>query len=189
MKRFTFEFENLVVDYISFKSQYLEDSTKIKMANYFFKIGFNSYQESGKLAKPIKEPIFVNSKNIFEVYFVGDNSYWCGTLLNIPGSKAARFYSLVQKKSIDWRIFSSAVLSRFDLYFDRNYKIADKISVREFLDNCQKNIKQKNQNISLEKNTRGLILKIGNRRSNNYSLIYQTKNYLRCEHEMKGKVL
>lgn len=121
-------------------------------------IGFNSYQESGKLAKPL-----VNSKNIFEVYFVGDNSYWGGTWLNIPGSKAARFYSLVQKKYIDWRIFSSAVLSRFDLYFDRNYKTADKISVREFLDNCQKNLKQKNKNISLEKNTRGLLLKIGNR--------------------------
>lgn len=154
------------------------------MANYFFKIGFNSYQESGKLAKPIKEPIFVNSKNIFEVYFVGG-----GTFLTIGWSKAARFYSLVQKKYIDWRIFSSAVLSRFDLYFDRNYKTADKISVREFLDNCQKNIKQKNKTISLEKNTRGLILKIGNRRSNNYSRIYQPKNSLRFEHEMKGKVL
>ena len=114
---------------------------------------------------------------------------WGGTLLNIPGSNAARFYSLVQKKYIDWRIFSSAVLSRFDLYFDRNYKTADKISVREFLDNCQKNLKQKNKNISLEKNNRGLVLKIGNRRSNNYSRIYQTKNSLRFEHEMKGKVL
>jgi hypothetical protein len=161
--KLTFESENLVVDYITFKFQDLEDSTKTKIANYFFKIGFNSYQESGKLAKPIKEPILVNSKNIFEVYFVGDNSYWGGTLLNIPGSNAARFYSLVQKKYIDWRIFSSAVLSRFDLYFDRNYKTADKISVREFLDNCQKNLKQKNKNISLEKNTRGLLLKIGNR--------------------------
>jgi hypothetical protein len=83
---------------------------------YFFKIGFNSYQESGKLAKSIKEPLFVNSKNIFEVCFVRDNCYWDGTLLNIPRSNAARFYSLVQKKYIDWRIFSSAVLSRFDLY-------------------------------------------------------------------------
>jgi hypothetical protein len=45
------------------------------MANYFFKIGFNSYQESAKLAKPIKEPIFVNSKNIFEVYFVGGGTF------------------------------------------------------------------------------------------------------------------
>jgi hypothetical protein len=57
------------------------------------------------------------------------------------------------------------------------------------LDNCQKNLKQKNKNISLEKNNRGLVLKIGNRRSNNYSRIYQTKNSLRFEHEMKGKVL
>jgi hypothetical protein len=95
-----------------------------------------------------------------------------GTLLTISGSKATRFYSLVQKQYIDWRIFSSAVLSRFDLYFDQNYKRANKISVREFLDNCQKNMKQKNKTISLEKNNTGLRLKIGNR-----------------EHEMKGKVL
>lgn len=184
-----FQTENLVVDYISFKFQDLEDSTKTKIANYLFKIGFNSYQESGKLAKPIKEPIFVNSKNQFEVCFVGDNSYWTGTLLNISGSNADEFYTLLQKESIDWRIFSSAVLSRFDLYFDRNSKTADKISVREFLDNCQKNLKQKNKNFIIEKNTRGLILKIGNRRSNNYSRIYQTKNSLRFEHEMKGKLL
>jgi hypothetical protein len=120
MKRFTFESENLVVDYISFKFQSLEDSTKTKMANYFFKIGFNSYQESVKLTKSIKEPIFLNSKNLFKVCFVGDKSYWGDILLNIPGSNATRFYSLVQKKYIAWRIFFSVVLSRFDLYFARN---------------------------------------------------------------------
>lgn len=70
-----FETENLVVDYITFKFQHLEDSTKTKIANYLFKIGFNSYQESGKLAKPFKEPIFVNSKNKFRVCFVENNSY------------------------------------------------------------------------------------------------------------------
>jgi Resolvase, N terminal domain len=84
---------------------------------------------------------------------------------------------------------SRNTLGRFDLYFDRKYQTADKISVREFLDNCQKNLKQRNKNISLEKNNRGLVLKIGNRRSSNYSRIYQTKNSLRFEHEMKGKVL
>lgn len=52
--KLSFESENLVVDWISFKFQYLEDSTKTKIANYLFKIGFNSYHESGKLAKPIK---------------------------------------------------------------------------------------------------------------------------------------
>jgi len=100
--KLSFESENLVVDYIVFKFQDLKYITHKKIADYLFKIGFNSYQESGKLAKPIKEPIFGNSKNKFEVCFVGDNSYWDGTLFTISGSNAARFYSLVQKEYIDW---------------------------------------------------------------------------------------
>ena len=73
--KFTPQSQNLVVDYIALKFQHLEDSTKTKIANHLFKIGFSSYQKSGKLAKPIKEPIFVNSKNKSQIYFVGDNSY------------------------------------------------------------------------------------------------------------------
>jgi hypothetical protein len=95
--KLTFESENLVVDYISFKFQYLEDFTKTKIADYLFKIGFNSYQESGKLTKPIKEPILVNSKNQFQVCFVGDNPYWDGTLLHFSGLNAARFYRIAKK--------------------------------------------------------------------------------------------
>ena len=48
---------------------------------------------------------------------------------------------------------------------------------------------QTNKNISLENNSKGWILKIGNRKSNHYFQIYETKNSLRFEHEMKGKVL
>jgi hypothetical protein len=187
--KLTFESENLVVDYISFKFQHLEDLTKTKIANYLFKIGFNSYQESGKLTKPIKEPILVNSKNQFEVFFVEDNPYWGGTLLHFSGLNATRFNFFSKEQIIDWTIFSSAVLSRFDLYFERNYKTADKISGREFLQNCQKNLKQTNKNISLEKNRKGWILRIGNRKSNHYFRIYETKNSFKFEHEMKGKVL
>jgi hypothetical protein len=43
--KLTFESENLVVDSITFKFQDLEDSTKTKIANYLFNIGFNSYEE------------------------------------------------------------------------------------------------------------------------------------------------
>lgn len=53
--KFTFELQNLVLYYSTFKFQRLEDSTKIKIGNYLFKFGFNSYQEAGKLIKPIKE--------------------------------------------------------------------------------------------------------------------------------------
>jgi hypothetical protein len=129
--KLSFESENLVVDYITFKFQDLEDSTKTKIANYLFKIGFNSYQESGKLAKPIKEPIQVNFNNKFEVLFVKDGPYWQGTTLQFSGSNAFVFYAFVQKNLIGWTIFSSGVLSRFDLYYSRTNKRDDKISTRE----------------------------------------------------------
>jgi hypothetical protein len=71
--KLTFESEKLTVDWISFKFQHLENIEGI--AQYLFKIGFNSYQESNKLAKPIKQPILENTNNSFEVYFVLDNPY------------------------------------------------------------------------------------------------------------------
>ena len=90
---------------------------------------------------------------------------------------------------VSWTIFSSAVLNRFDLYYSRTNKIDDQISAREFLENSQKELNRRDRNVSLEKNSKGFILKIGNRRSNNYFRIYQGKNSLKFEHEMKGKFL
>jgi hypothetical protein len=123
---FTFESENLVVDWISFKFQDLDNPTIINIANYLEKIGFNSYQQSGKLAKPIKESLLVSSQNKFEVLFVKEGPYWQGTTLQFSGLNATFFYSLAQKGLISWEIFSSGVLSRFDLYFSRNTKTEDK---------------------------------------------------------------
>jgi hypothetical protein len=57
MQSLSFQSHNLVVDYISFKFQELDNYTQTKIANYLFKIGFNSYQESERLAKPVKRPI------------------------------------------------------------------------------------------------------------------------------------
>ena len=187
--KLTFDTENLVVDYISFKFQKLENSTKRKIADYLFKLGFNSYQESGKLAKPIQEPILVKETSSYKVVFVHRAPFWQGTVLHFSGPNASLFYSLVQKKLINWKIFSSGILSRFDLYYSRNNKTDDKISPRDFLHDCQKQLEQINKNVQLEKNSKGCILKIGNRSSNNYFRIYETKNSLKFEHEMKGKFL
>jgi hypothetical protein len=115
--KLSFESEDLRVDWISFKFQFLEDSAKTNLANYLFKVGFNSYQESGKLAKPIKESIVVSSKNKSEVLFVIDNSYWKGTIVQFSGNNAASFYNLVKNKLINCKLFSSATLGRVDLYY------------------------------------------------------------------------
>ena len=175
----TFHSNNLVVDYISFKFQSPNESKKTEVANYLFKLGFNSYQESGKLAKPIKESILLSSKNNFEVSFLIENSYWDGILLQFSGSNAARFYSLLRQRKIDLIIFSSAILSRFDIYYSRENIITDKISSTDFLTNCYIKLKQTTRNIKLEKNIKGSILKIGNRRSNNFSRIYQRSNFFK----------
>ena len=57
------------------------------------------------------------------------------------------------------------------------------------MENCHRKLKQTNKNVSFEKNAKGFILKIGNRRSNNYSRIYEEKRFLKFEHEMKGEFL
>ena len=186
--KLSFESENLQVDYISFKFQE-SHCDQNKIAKYLFNLGFNSYQQSGKLSKPVQERMLVNSKNQFAILFVNDHSYWKGTLLQFSGLNASQFYFLAKQNIIDWKIFDTVTLSRFDIYYSRENNKQDKISSADFLENCYKKIKQTNKNVTLEKNRLGLILKIGNRRSNNYSRIYETKNSLKFEYEMKGKSL
>ena len=184
----SFVSENLVVDYISFKFQE-SHCDQNKIAKYLFNLGFNSYQQSGKSSKPVQERMLVNSKNQFAILFVNEHSYWKGTLLQFSGLNASHFYFLAKQNIIDWKIFDTVTLSRFDIYYSRENNKQDKISSVDFLENCYKKIKQTNKNVTLEKNKLGLILKIGNRRSNNYSRIYQEKSSLKFEYEMKGKSL
>lgn len=169
----TFQSQNLIVDYIAFKFQSSNQSTKAEVANYLFKLGFNSYQESSKFAKQIKQPILQNTDNSFQVSFVLDNPHWDGILLHFSESNAARFYFLSTQNLIDWTIFSSAILSRFDLYYSRENTISDKISTTDFLTDSYIKLKQTTKTLKLEKNSKGMSLKIGNRQSNNCSCIYQ----------------
>ena len=97
LNKLTFKDANLTVDWIGFKFQSLDNFAQTKLAEYLFKISFNSYQESGKLAKPVKESIFVSSKNKFQVCFVGNNPYWAGTLLHFSGLNATQFYFFFER--------------------------------------------------------------------------------------------
>lgn len=54
---------------------------------------------------------------------------------------------------------------------------------------CSSGVNSRNTNVSLEKNSKGFISKIGNRRSNNYFRIYQGQHSLKFEQEMKGRFI
>jgi DNA relaxase NicK len=131
-----------------------------------------------------------DSRNQFQVSF-RQHEYDLGTKIDFSGNNAAQFYSFIKNHQLNWDIFDlqRTSLSRFNLYYSRNNKSKDKISGKDFLDNYQREFKQTNKNVSLEKNRKGWILKIGSRRSNNYSRIYETKNSLKFDHEMKRKFL
>lgn len=185
----TFESQSLVVDWISFKFQYLSSSKQRDLATYLFEIGFNSYQQSGKLSKPKKEIIKVTSETKFEVLFLVESAHWKGTVVQFSGFNARKFYSLSKKKSFSWELFSGATLGRLDLYYSRQTKKQDSTSPDDFLENCYQELKQTRKNTSLERNQKGSILKIGSRRTSHYLRIYQEKKGLKFEYEIKGNFL
>lgn len=95
----------------------------------------------------------------------------------------------LQFSGFNAKLFSSATLGRFDIHYSRKNKISDKKSVIDFFEKCHRKLNETNKNVSLQKNIKGLILKIGNRKSNHYSGIYQGKDFLKFEYEMKGRFL
>lgn len=54
---------------------------------------------------------------------------------------------------------------------------------------CHQKVRKTNQNVSFEKNQKGLILELGNRKGNNYCRIYKDKTSLKFEYEMKDQLL
>nr|QGW12745.1 hypothetical protein [Nanofrustulum shiloi] len=117
--KLTFESENLVVDYLSFKFQHLEDWKEKELASYLLKLGFNFYKESGKLRKPIKTPIFMELKNKHEACFVVGNPYWQGTVVTFSGLSA--------KLRLRKRSFRVYDLSTSDLSSEGFFRISKKI--------------------------------------------------------------
>jgi hypothetical protein len=98
--------------------------------------------------------------------------------VKFSGENGKYFYSLVQKKLIDWCIFdlSCTNLGRFDFYYFQKSNPIDQDDFPEsFLENsCEKvNSKSKRKKTSWKRTPRGLIMRIGNRSNSNYSRLYQ----------------
>ena len=86
--------------------------------------------------------------------------------LQFSGFNAKIFYNLIKQELVPNKLFSSATLGRFDIHYSRK----NKISVIDFFEKCHRKLNETNKNVSLQKNIKGLILKIGNRKFDSSAL-------------------
>lgn len=64
LNKLTFESEGLRVDYVTFNFEQLNASRKADLINYFYKLGFNSYDIDRKYRKAFDQSIKYNLKNL-----------------------------------------------------------------------------------------------------------------------------
>lgn len=186
MIKYTFQNQCLHVDYIRFS---FEESGfyKLKIANYLLTLGFNSHQVNKD--QKYLSTILENSTNQFTAKYISKRSKKNWIYVDLTENNGARFYFLCKQKKVDWTIFSEAHITRFDVNYLRKNKDSDKISIRRFLNECAQKLQKTHTNVGLDKNNQGFVLRIGNRKSNHCSRIYQRQNSLRFELEIKGKTL
>ena len=157
-----FQTESLSVDFISFNIDQITSLQTTRLASYFQNLGFNAYQ-----------------KEIVQLQF--------------PGISGKQFYQLMKQKDIQWQKFPNRVFSRLDLVYRRISKPNDPISNTEFINFSYIQFQKlySSKKLASERNQKGLVLKIGNRRSSKHYRIYSNKknNLLRFEAEMKGDLI
>lgn len=195
-KTFSFESENLNVDWISLNLKGLTDPKSLNdMALYLSNFGFNSRKFTR--SKDFCESLILLSKNKFKVDFrVCDfnkdlKNYWCGTTLVFSGCNGKHFYETIKCDTFDWDFLNSDVLTlgRFDLnYIVHRTSDDDQNDLLEtfMLKTCSKNLnKIKSYWI---KNGNSHILRVGVRRSSNYYRVYENSGELKFELELKNKM-
>ena len=62
--KLTFDEEGLTVDYVTFNFEQLNESWKADLINYFYKLGFNSYDTDRKYWNAFDESIKLNLSRI-----------------------------------------------------------------------------------------------------------------------------
>jgi len=196
--QFSFESENLQVDYFTFNIQGTPDFDLVnRIAKYLFQhFDFNSIISN---CSKNKKHLFFSDKNRYQVEFAVYqrapelNSFWDGTQVRFSGKNAIRFYSLIQQQKINWDIFKTKnkkfTLNRVDLCYSKNKEDIDtNQSFESFLNGCHEKILQNTRTkyIQYDRNEKGFILKIGSRRSPNYYRVYENNQQIRFELEMKS---
>ena len=188
--KLTFESEGLTVDYVTFNFEQLNDSRKADLVNYFYKLGFNSYDTDRKYRNAFDESIKYNSKNLYQIRFIKNiTPHWKGTAVVFPDDSGAYFYKLAKNNQIQWNLFDLGILSRFDLNYLRPLQPDEVHSVTQFLRTSQEKIRRKRINAKFESSLNQQILKVASRRSSRCARIYTTENSLKFEIELRNNFI
>lgn len=117
-----------------------------------------------------------------------------GTKVDFSGKNATQFYSIIKQQNFDWNLFdlSSTNIGRFDYYYLRPITDAhtdDKLKyfMRSSCDKILNNYKRRKATFGREET--GYVTRIGSRTSSNYYRIYQTKQGVKFELELKNPIV
>jgi len=182
--------ESLRIDYIRWNLVSLTPDQIYKSASYFKTLGFNSYQKDRDSSKSRQEIKF-DRRNLHEVVFILKTNYQEGTHIEFSGASADRIFYFIKQERLKWQklLQHKAVLRRIDVCYDRPQKSTDQISNSRFINESLQQFQESHpkQNLSFFKNQEGLVIKFGNRQSNRHYRVYNKKNILRFEFELKDK--
>jgi len=109
-----------------------------------------------------------------------------------PGNSAAFFYQLSKEKKIDWNLFDSASINRFDLNYLRSIHPSQERQVADFFKQSEETIHSKGINGHINSTTKNLSLKIASKRSNRSAKIYDVGRkgkFLKFEMEIRRKLI
>lgn len=190
-----FQTELLQVDFITFNLTKLSNFQISQLATYFQSLGFNCYLKKVETSQSRQEYSNNNHfQNKFELDIILNLPYQKEIMqIQFPGLSANQFYQLIKQKSIQWEKLTqfNLILNRFDLVYQRINKSTDKIDTKEFLNSSYIQFQESHphRNLVSERNRKGLILKIGNRKGRRHYRIYTINNSLRFEAELKGNLI
>ena len=190
MKLLNFQFENLVVDWISFNIQGLPDPRRI--AN-----GLSKHFTPHVIIDNVPTIGFHGLKKKYKVsvrQYTGSRSYWVGTQIIFSGKDAAHFYKLIKTQKFNWKILMidqhTLSLGRIDLCFSRPNDLNHTIkSFDAFLVDSRTQIQNHTttRHIRLQDFPDGKVLKVNRRNNSLHYRVYQKNQGVRFELEFKHR--
>lgn len=190
-----FYHEKIQVDFIALNTNKLFPDDIQELADSFQSLGFNSFSKKDEANKS-RMVIGKHDPNNFEVVFILKVNYQPQlSQIQFTGLNGKKFYQLVKQQRILWDKLTKfqSTFSRIDLVYRRKNKSTDKYSYQEFINSSFIEFQELHPrtNLKAEKNSQGLLLKIGHRKSQRHYRIYFEEGgpYLRFEAEMKGDLI